>query len=172
MVARRQLPVRRTDLPARQPDADRATHHRSCQAQTARPLGHNTRPQLRVRPPEPSDPRPRSEHVVRGRARSRRARCRGQRLAGRHLHRDLPRRHPRRIGDAAAVPPVLLPGRHPQPRGTGNTRINQRRRRARLLTCPRLRNGGCAATARTNCSTTTDDLHRTLPRWHQSGSGE
>src|SRR6478752_6799625 len=35
------------------------------------------------------------------------------------LHRDLPRHHPRRGRYAAAVQAVLLPRRHPQPRGPG-----------------------------------------------------
>ena len=40
-----------------------------------------------------------------------------------------------------AVPPVLLPRRHPQPRRPGDARVHQRRRRARVLAGPRLRVG-------------------------------
>ena len=58
-----------------------------------------------------------------------------------HLHRDLPRHHPRRGRDAAAVQAVLLPRRHPQPRGTRDPRVDPRGRRARLLAVPRVRCG-------------------------------
>ena len=37
-------------------------------------------------------------------------------LARGQLHRGLPRHHARRRGHAEAVPPVLVPGRHPEPR--------------------------------------------------------
>ena len=40
---------------------------------------------------------------------------------------------PRRGRDAAAVPAVLLPRRHPQPRRAGDARVDPRGRRARLL---------------------------------------
>ena len=44
-------------------------------------------------------------------------------------------------GHAAAVPPVLLPGRHPEPRRPGDARLDPRGRRARLLAGARLRRG-------------------------------
>ena len=44
-------------------------------------------------------------------------------------------------GHAPAVPPVLLPGWHPQPRRPGDPRLDPRGRRARLLPGPRLRGG-------------------------------
>ncbi len=53
--------------------------------------------------------------------------------------RGLPAHRPRRGGTAAAVPPVLLPRRHPQPRRPGDARLDPRGRRARLLAGPRPR---------------------------------
>ncbi len=47
----------------------------------------------------------------------------------------------RRRRDAAAVPPVLVPGRRPQPRRARDARIDPRGRRARLRARPRLRRG-------------------------------
>ena len=43
LLARRELPVRRPDLPARQPAAARAARARARQAAAARPLGHDAR---------------------------------------------------------------------------------------------------------------------------------
>ena len=45
--------------------------------------------------------------------------------------RGLPRHRSRRRRHAAAVPPVLLPRRHPQPRGAGDAGLHPRGRRAR-----------------------------------------
>ncbi len=44
-------------------------------------------------------------------------------------------------GHAAAVQAVLVPGRHPQPRGAGDSRVHQRGRGTGLLAGPRLRRG-------------------------------
>ena len=44
-------------------------------------------------------------------------------------------------GHAAAVPPVLVPGRDPQPRGARDARLHPRGRRARVRPDPRLRGG-------------------------------
>ena len=52
-----------------------------------------------------------------------------------------PGREPRRGGHAPAVPPVLVPGRHPEPRGARDARLDQRGRRAGLLARARVRRG-------------------------------
>ena len=52
-----------------------------------------------------------------------------------------PERLARRRGHASPVPPVLLPRRHPQPRGAGHARLDPRGRRTRLLAVARLRRG-------------------------------
>ena len=54
-----ELPVRRPDLPARQPAAARAARARARQAAPARPLGHDAGAELHLRPPEPRHPAPR-----------------------------------------------------------------------------------------------------------------
>ena len=48
---------------------------------------------------------------------------------------------PGRVGHAEAVQAVLVPVRHPQPRGAGDPRLDQRGRRAGLLAGPCLRGG-------------------------------
>jgi hypothetical protein len=57
VLARRQLPVRRTDLPARQPTPAHAVARRPRQASAARPLGHHPRAELHLRAPESRDRR-------------------------------------------------------------------------------------------------------------------
>ena len=76
---------------------------------------------------------------LRHRSRARRSRAGRQRLAGGHLQRGLPVGEPRPGRHGAAVPPVLLPRRHPEPRRAGDARLDPRGRRARLLPVPRLR---------------------------------
>ena len=56
LLARRELPLGRPDLPARQPAPARAARAGARQAAPARPLGDDARPQLRLRPHEPRDP--------------------------------------------------------------------------------------------------------------------
>ena len=76
-------------------------------------LGHwgtTPGPQPGLRAPEPGDPGLGPEHDLRRGPGPRRARGRGQRVAGGHLQRDLPARHPGRGRHARAVPPVLFPG--------------------------------------------------------------
>ena len=105
-------------------------------------LGHwgtTPGPELRLRAPEPRDPRARSQHDLRDRPRPRRARARGQHLPRGHLHRGLSAHRPRRGGAAAAVSPVLVPRRDPQPRRAGDARLDPRGRRARVRAGPRLR---------------------------------
>ena len=53
LLARRQLPVGRPDLPAGQPAAARAARAGPRQAAPARPLGHDPGPQPPLRPPQP-----------------------------------------------------------------------------------------------------------------------
>ena len=53
---------------------------------------------------------------------------RRQRLPRGHLLRDLPARLPRRGGPAAAGPPVLDAGRHPEPRQRADARLDPRGR--------------------------------------------
>ena len=139
LVARRQLPVGRADLPAEQPPAAHAAVARRRQAASARALGHHARAELHLRPPQPSDPRARATHDVRHRPRPRRSGTRCQRLPRRHLFRGLLRRHPRRGGHAATVPAVLVPRRHPVARRTRDARLDPRGRRTRLCALPRLR---------------------------------
>ena len=74
VVARRQLPHRRPDLPAGQPAAARAAATRAHQAPAARPLGHLARAQPPLRPPQPGDPPRRPRRDLRGRARATAAR--------------------------------------------------------------------------------------------------
>ena len=70
LLARRQLPVRRPDLPDGQPAAERAAAAGGHQAAAARPLGHDPGPQPPLRPPQPGDPQPGSGHDLRQRARA------------------------------------------------------------------------------------------------------
>ena len=56
LLARRELPVGRADLPARQPAAARAADARARQAAAARPLGHDAGPEPALRAHEPRDP--------------------------------------------------------------------------------------------------------------------
>ena len=65
LLARGQLPLGRADLPARQPAAARAAAARAHQAAPARPLGHDARAQLHLRPPQPADPRARPQRDLR-----------------------------------------------------------------------------------------------------------
>ena len=139
VVARRELPLGRADLPARQCAAARAARPRARQAPPARPLGHDTRPQSHLGAPQPAHRRARPQRALRDRSRSRRARHRGQRLPRGHLQRALCAGRPRRARAPASLPPVLVPGRHPEPRGARDARVDPRGRRARLCAGPCLR---------------------------------
>ena len=136
LVARRQLPGGGPDLPAGQSAAPPRSGPRGREAATAGALGHHPRPQLRLRAPQPDHPEQRRQHDLHGRSGTRRPGRGGQRVPGRHLHRGVPAGHPRRGGDAAVVPAVLLPRRHSQPRRAGDTRLDPRGRRTRA-TCSR-----------------------------------
>ena len=140
-MARRQLPRGGPDLPARQPPAARAAAPGAHQAAAARPLGHVPRAQPRLRPHEPGHPRARPGGDVRDRPRARRPRHRRQRLARGDLLGGLPGGVARRGGHAAPVPPVLVPGRHPEPRRARDAGLDPRGRRAGLRALARLRGG-------------------------------
>ena len=112
------------------------------QAAAARPLGHQPRPVVHLRPRVAADPAHRSGGDLPGRSRSRRSGAGRGRLPRGHLHRDLPRRSPRTSdGHAAAVPAVLQPRRHPEPRVGDHARLDPRGRRARLRPGARVRRG-------------------------------
>ena len=109
------------------------------QAAAARALGHHAGPDLPLGAPQPGDRRPRPRRALRHRPRARRAGRRRRRVPGGHVQRALLDGHRGRGGDAGAVPAVLLPRRHPEPRRAGDTRLDQRGRRARLLADARVR---------------------------------
>jgi hypothetical protein len=93
ILARRQLPVGRPDLPARQPAAAR---HRCAlaarQAAPARALGHHAGAELHLRAPEPRIKQHDLDMIyVAGPATA--GRAGGQHLPRGHLQRGLPRRH-------------------------------------------------------------------------------
>ena len=109
------------------------------EAAPAGPLGHDAGPQLHLRAHEPGDPRLGPRRHLRHGARPRRPGHRGQRLPRGHLLGGLPDHHARRRRPAQAVPAVLVPGRHPQPRGAGDAGLHPRGRRAGLRARARLR---------------------------------
>ena len=80
------------------------------------------------------------EHDLHLGARTRRARGRREYVPRRHLHaRSIPSVTRDEAGLEDAVPAVLVPRRHSEPRRTGDARQHPRRRRARVLAEPRLR---------------------------------
>ncbi len=139
LLAGRQLPVGRADLPPRQPAAPGPARGRARQAAAARPLGHHAGTEPALRPPQPGDQEPGPERPLRDRSGARRSRPGGERVPRGHLQRGLRPDHPRRGRDALAVPAVLLPRRHPQPRRARDARLDPRGRRARLRPGARLR---------------------------------
>ena len=84
VVAGRELPLRRADLPHGQPTAARGPAAGARKAATTGTLGHHTRAELRLRPPQPGDHRARPEHDVHDRARSRGPGPGRRGVAGRH----------------------------------------------------------------------------------------
>ena len=141
LVARRELPLRRPDLPARQSAAARAAGRRARQAAPARPLGHDAGAQSHLRAPESRHPRARPRRPLRDGTGSRRPGV----VANAYLEGTYSELYAqigaRRAGAAAAVPPVLVPGRHPEPRGTRDARLDPRGRRAGLCARSCLRRG-------------------------------
>ena len=134
LVARRQLPVGRPDLPARQPAAARAAAPRARQAAPARATGA-PRPGLNFVYAH-------LNRVIRAQRPRRDLRHRARATAGpglvasTYLEGTYSEVYPSMTRDEeglrAAVPPVLLPGRHPQPRRAGDAGLDPRGRRARL----------------------------------------
>ena len=89
VLASRQLPFGRPDLPLRQPAAEEAADQGAHQAAAARPLGNDARPELHLRPSEPRDQAARPEHDLHHRPRPRRTRAGRERLSRGHLQRGL-----------------------------------------------------------------------------------
>ena len=139
LLARGQLPLRRPDLPLRQPAARGPAHARAHQAAPARPLGHDPRPQLHLHALEPRDRRARPLRAVRHRPRPRRAGARRQHVSRGHLQRALPRRDAGQGGPAPVVQAVLVSRRHSEPRRGGNAGLDPRGRRAGLRARARVR---------------------------------
>ncbi len=139
LLARGELPDRRPDLSARQSAAARTAQTRARQAAPAGPLGHQPRAQPALHAPQPGHRRPGPVRHLRHRPRPRRPGAGREHLAGGHLQRAVPPHPPRRDRHAAAVPPVLLPGRHPEPRGAGGAGFDPRGRRAGVRAEPRVR---------------------------------
>ena len=111
------------------------------QAATPRPFRHGARSQPRLRPPEPGDPGARPRRDLRHGPRPRRAGERRERLPRGDVRGALSGHLGGRRGAPQAVPPVLVPGRHPEPRGARDARLDPRGRRARLRARPRVRRG-------------------------------
>ena len=119
-----------------------------CGAEHIKPrlLGHwgtTPGPELRLRPPQPRDPRsatstrstsPAPATAARRSSPTPTSRARYTRGLSATSRRDA-------AGMRAPVPPVLLPGRHPEPRRARDARLDPRGRRARLRARPRLRRG-------------------------------
>ncbi|CAA9526478.1 MAG: Xylulose-5-phosphate phosphoketolase @ Fructose-6-phosphate phosphoketolase, partial [uncultured Solirubrobacteraceae bacterium] len=139
VVARGELPLRRADLPARQPAPQGAAEGRARQAAAARPLGHHAGADAPVGAHEPGHQGPGPRRDLRHGPRARRAGHRGRGLPGRDVRRGLHGHHRGRGGAAPAVPPVLLPGRDPEPRRAGDAGLHPRGRGARLRARARLR---------------------------------
>ena len=139
LLARGELPLRRADLPARQPAAARAAAARAHQAAAARPLRHDAGPEPDLRAPEPRDPRARPERDLHHRPGTRRAGPRRQHLPRGHLQRGLPAGDAGRGRAARALPAVLLPRRDPEPRRSRDAGLDPRGRRARLRARARVR---------------------------------
>ena len=94
LLAGGQLPFGRPDLPPRQPAIERAFTAKARQAPAARTLGHDARPELHLRPPQPSHQGTRPGRALCLRPRPRRPRHGGQRLSGGRLQRGLSEHKP------------------------------------------------------------------------------
>ena len=141
LLARGELPLRRPDLPARQPAPHDTAGARARQAAAPRPLGHDPGPEHDLRPHEPGDPELGPRRDLRHRPGARRPGHRRQRLPRGDVQRGLPVHHARRGRHPQAVPPVLVPGRHPQPRRARDAGLHPRGRRAGLRALARVRRG-------------------------------
>ena len=127
VLARRQLPDRRSDLPARQRAAATAPGRGRREAEVARPLGNEPRAQHDLRAPGSRDRSRRPRLHLRDRSRARRPGDPRQHVARRELHRDVSRDRARRGRDAAAVPTVLVSRRRAEPRRAGDARARSTR---------------------------------------------
>ncbi len=112
---------------------------RARQAAPARALGHDAGSEPALRPHEPGHPRARPQCALRDRTRPRRPGPGGERLPRGHLQRGVLVDRRGRGRPACAVPAVLVPRRHSEPRRPGDARIDPRGRRARLRAGARLR---------------------------------
>ena len=138
LLARRQLSVRRSDLPVRQSAAARASQGGAHQAAPARALGHDARPQFHLRAPQSADQEARSRHDLHHRPRPWRAGAGRQHLSRRHLQRSLSGHLAGRGGHEAALHPVLVSRRNSEPRRAGDARLDPRGRRTWLCAFARL----------------------------------
>ena len=140
LVARRELPVRRPDLPARQPAAAPAagrarTSSRGCSATGGPPPASTcvwTHLNRLIRE------RDVDAIFLAGPGHGGPAAVANAWLEGTYSE-VYPHDRRRRAGDARAVPAVLLPRRDPEPRRAGDARLHPRGRRARLRPLPRVR---------------------------------
>ena len=141
VVASGELSLGRADLSADNPLLRVPLAPETCQAATARPLGHHAGAEFRLRPHEPGDRRREPERHLRDRAGARRAGARGQRLPRRHLQRGVSTHRPRRGGPSPVVPAVFVSGWDPQPRSARDAGIDSRGWGAGVLPAPCLRGG-------------------------------
>ena len=142
VLARRELPVRRADLPARQPAPARAAALRARQAAPARPLGDDAGAQLRLRARQPRHQGARPRRDLRHRPGARRARASSPTRGSRGpTARSTRTSRATRAGMQAALQAVLVPGRHPEPRRARDAGQHPRGRGARLRAEPRVRRG-------------------------------
>ncbi len=128
LLAGRELPVGRADLPIRQSAAAGAVDARACQAAGGGALGYDAGSELHLRPPEPRDQSVRPRHVLHRGPWPRRPGVGGQHVSGGQLQRDLPQHQPGRSRVEEAVHAILLPGRHIEPRGTLHPGLDPRGR--------------------------------------------
>ena len=117
----------------------RAARSRARQAAAARPLRDDAGAQLHLRAPESRDQGTRPVGDLHHRARPRRPGPRRERLPRRHVLRALPAHLRGRSRTAGALPPVLVPRRHPVARRAGDAGLDPRGRRARLRPVARVR---------------------------------
>jgi hypothetical protein len=141
VLAGRQLSVSRANLSVRQPPPEGAAEGGTRQAQAARPLGHNSRPQLHLRAPQSPHQEKRPVGAVHRGPGPRRARTGGKHVPRRHVQRALHGRLAGRGGNEASLQAVLISRRHPEPRRTGDAGLDPRRRGARLQLVARVRCG-------------------------------
>ena len=141
VLASLQLPDRRPDLPDGESAAARAAPRRAHQAAPARPLGHVAGAEFYLRASQPADSRARRQHHLYIRSRPRRSVGHVAHLSRRHVLRDLSADFRGRRGHAPAVPPILVAGRRAESCGPARARLDQRRRRARLLAGACVRRG-------------------------------